>query len=50
MHHIFNEEKFEERIRRLASGYQKRFGDLLQYNVEDEIAKFKVSATFGLLI
>ncbi|KAM0327985.1 hypothetical protein ACHAQA_005384 [Verticillium albo-atrum] len=25
----------------LASGYKKRFGDLLRYDVEDEIAKFK---------
>ena len=42
---IFDEEQFEAKFRRIAHGYQKRFGDLLKdYNPEDEIAKFKVSS------
>ena len=39
---IFNEEKFENGMRRLADGYKKRFGDLLKYDVEEEIARYKV--------
>lgn len=42
MYDIFNEELFEQKLRRLADGYKKRFGDLLQYDVEAEIQKFKV--------
>ncbi|KAM0415357.1 hypothetical protein ACHAPD_006553 [Fusarium lateritium] len=38
---IFNEELFESKLRRLASGYAKRYGDLLKYDVEDEIARFR---------
>jgi adenylosuccinate synthase len=36
------DEKFEEKLRRLATGFQKRFGDLLKYNVDEEIEKYKV--------
>lgn len=39
---LFDEEIFEQKLRRLAMGYQKRFGDLLKYNVDDEISSFKV--------
>lgn len=38
---IFNEELFEKRIRELAAGYKKRYGDLLTYDVEEEITRFK---------
>ncbi|OAA80186.1 adenylosuccinate synthetase [Akanthomyces lecanii RCEF 1005] len=38
---IFDEEAFEDKLRRLAAGYQKRFGGLLKYDVEDEIERFK---------
>jgi adenylosuccinate synthase len=38
---IFNEETFERRVRQLADGYKKRFGDLLQYDVEVELSKFR---------
>ncbi|OAG11198.1 Adenylosuccinate synthetase [Paraphaeosphaeria sporulosa] len=38
---IFNEDKFEAGMRRLADGYKKRFGDLLQYDVEEEIKRYK---------
>lgn len=37
---VFNPEVFESKLRRLAAGYRKRFGDLLEYDVEEEIAKF----------
>lgn len=32
----------ETRVRRLANGFQKRYGDLLQYDVEKELAVLKV--------
>ncbi|KAH6637448.1 Adenylosuccinate synthetase [Boeremia exigua] len=38
---LFDEEVFEKKLRRVAAGYQKRFGDLLKYDVEEEIAKYK---------
>ena len=41
VHEIFNEEVFERKLRQLAAGYKKRFGDLLKYDVEEEIARFK---------
>ena len=39
---IFNEKAFEERLRELARGYQRRYGDLLKYDVEEEISRYKV--------
>jgi len=39
---LFDEKTFEEKLRRVATGFQKRFGDLLKYNVEEEIEKYKV--------
>jgi len=41
LHEVFNEELFERKLRQLAAGYKKRFGDLLKYDVEEEIARFK---------
>ncbi|UPK94616.1 hypothetical protein LCI18_005551 [Fusarium solani-melongenae] len=38
---VFDEELFESKLRRLAVGYAKRYGDLLKYDVEEEIARFK---------
>lgn len=38
---IFDEEVFEDKLRRLADGFHKRFGSHLNYDVEDEIARFK---------
>jgi adenylosuccinate synthase len=38
---VFNEELFEEKVRSLAAGFKKRYGDLLQYDPEEEIARFK---------
>ncbi|KAI0205770.1 Adenylosuccinate synthetase [Astrocystis sublimbata] len=37
---VFNPELFETKLRRLADGYRKRFGDLFEYNIEDELARF----------
>lgn len=38
---IFNEKLFEKKVRTLAAGFKKRFGDLLEYDPEEEISKFK---------
>lgn len=45
MSDLFDEEDFEKKLRRVAAGYQKRFGDLLKYDVEEEIARYKVKIT-----
>jgi len=42
---IFNEELFNKKLRKLADGYKKRYGDLLNYDVEVEIAKFNTYRT-----
>jgi adenylosuccinate synthase len=39
---IFHEELFNAKLRNLARGYKIRYGDLLNYDVEAEIAKFNV--------
>ncbi|RYP62991.1 hypothetical protein DL769_007096 [Monosporascus sp. CRB-8-3] len=38
---VFNAKLFESKLRRLASGYQKQYGDLLKYDVEEELARFQ---------
>lgn len=35
-------ESFEQKLRLLAEGYRKRYGELLKYSVEDEIQRFKI--------
>jgi adenylosuccinate synthase len=35
-------DSFEKKLRLLAEGYRKRYGDLLKYSVEEEIGRFKV--------
>ncbi|KAK6840127.1 hypothetical protein PG987_005993 [Apiospora arundinis] len=40
VHDILDEEKFNGMIRQLANGYKKRYGDLLKYDVEEEISRF----------
>jgi adenylosuccinate synthase len=42
---IFDEATFEAKFRRVVHGYQKRFGDLLKYDPEAEIEKFRVTCT-----
>ncbi|ROW14610.1 hypothetical protein VPNG_03143 [Cytospora leucostoma] len=34
-------ESFERKLRVLADGYRKRYGDLLEYDVEEELGRFK---------
>ncbi|KAF3763532.1 adenylosuccinate synthase activity protein [Cryphonectria parasitica EP155] len=38
---VFDAETFERKLRHLHSGYAKRYGDLLQYDVEDELKRFQ---------
>lgn len=37
---VFNPALFESKLRRLADGYRKRYGDLFEYDVEEELARF----------
>lgn len=39
---LFDEEIFETKFRRMVHGFQKRFGDLLKYDPEAELARYKV--------
>jgi adenylosuccinate synthase len=41
VHEIFDQQLFEAKLRKLAAGYKKRFGDLLVYDVEEEIGRFR---------
>ncbi|TVY27800.1 Adenylosuccinate synthetase [Lachnellula hyalina] len=41
VHEVFNEPLFEAKIRELARAAHKRWGDLLKYDVEEEITRFK---------
>lgn len=41
MAEIFDAQIFEQKIRRIAHGFKKRYGDLLEYDVEAEIEAFK---------
>lgn len=42
---LFDEEIFEAKFRRMVHGFQKRFGDLLKYDIEEEITRYKVGAS-----
>lgn len=37
---IFDKETLDRKLRTLAHGFQKRYGELLRYDVEQEIARF----------
>ncbi len=37
---IFNKQLFDTKLRHLASGFKKRYGDLLSYDAEEEIKRF----------
>lgn len=37
---VFNPDLFEQKVRRLADGYQKRFGELFEYDIKAELARF----------
>lgn len=44
VHQIFNKDGFDNRLRVLAKGAQRRYGQALQgYDVEEEITRFDVS-------
>lgn len=38
---MFDAEVFERKLRQLHSGYSKRYGSLLKYDVEEELERFK---------
>jgi adenylosuccinate synthase len=38
---IFDPELFERKLRQLEQGYRKRFGDLLIYDIDDELKRFE---------
>ena len=38
---VFDPRVFEEKLMRLASGFKKRYGDLLEYDVKTELKKFE---------
>ena len=38
---IFDQDLFESKLRRLAAGFKKRYGDLLEYDVQAEITQFR---------
>lgn len=37
---VFDKARFDAKLRQLATGFQKRYGDLLVYDPEEEIARF----------
>ncbi|KFA60003.1 hypothetical protein S40285_08553, partial [Stachybotrys chlorohalonatus IBT 40285] len=37
---VFNPELFEFKLRQLEQGYRKRYGDLLQYDIDEELQRF----------
>ena len=37
---VLEKERFDLKLRRMAEGYRRRFGQLLVYNVEEEIGRF----------
>lgn len=38
---VFDAETFERKLRHLYTGYSKRYGDLLKYDVEEELKRFE---------
>ncbi|KAF1920410.1 Adenylosuccinate synthetase [Ampelomyces quisqualis] len=38
---LFDEHVFEQKLHRLATGFQKRFGDLLEYDAKAEVERYK---------
>ena len=39
---MYNGRNVEEKLRRLANGFKRRYGDLLKYDVDQELSKFSV--------
>ena len=42
IHHIFDKNEMDKRLRAMAKGVENRYGALGEYNVEEEIKKFDV--------
>ncbi|PWW76534.1 Adenylosuccinate synthetase [Tuber magnatum] len=42
VYELFHWEAFEKKLRLLAAGYKRRFGHILEYDVEEELARYKV--------
>jgi adenylosuccinate synthase len=42
VYELFHWEEFEKKLRLLAAGYKRRFGDLLKYDVEEELSRYKI--------
>lgn len=38
---VFDAETFERKLRHLYTGFSKRYGDLLKYDVEEELKRFE---------
>lgn len=45
VYELFNWPEFDKRFRALALGYKKRFGDLLDYDVDKELERYKVGGS-----
>ncbi|KAF2091502.1 adenylosuccinate synthetase-like protein [Saccharata proteae CBS 121410] len=41
---LFDHDQLAEKLRRLAGAYKKRYGDLLDYDVEEELSRYKAYA------
>jgi hypothetical protein len=46
---LFEKEALALKVRRLAEGFKKWFGELLKYDVEEELARLKASGFYYLL-
>ena len=47
---MLDHERLETRLRAIAHGFTKRYGDLLKYNVEDELARLKARIIMAKLL
>lgn len=47
---LFEWDQFEKKVRQLEYGFRRRFGDLLKYDVEEELKKFKVGAGLNVTL
>ncbi|KAI5296714.1 hypothetical protein KEM55_005717, partial [Ascosphaera atra] len=42
---LFEKGTLERKLKQLAEGYKRRYGDLMQYDVEEELSRFSVRIT-----
>lgn len=42
---LFDEELFEAKLRSLAEGYRRRYGDIFHYDLDEELSRFRVCST-----